>query len=233
MEKEKMGKEKIRQHIYNARGWLDRAEEWLEQNNVLRALSTLFLAGAEIQIPLREKGTASTQVPRASFPWKALAAAASLFLVIAFGSAWYLSSQHPRAQMGVLPEEDEAPATDDVLTEGEQDEEVAHKPDPASVQGGESKVETEAEAAAPKAQPKVTKNRPRTPRAKRSRPVVSPQPAAKPMTVTDLPRERREAPTPSPSPAPAAEKPRAKATVDVDVIDLMATAEAALKGQSQ
>lgn len=228
-----MEKEKIRQHIHNARGWLDRAEEWLEQNNVLRALSTLFLAGAEIQIPLREKGTASAQVHKASFPWKALAAAASLFLVIAFGSTWYLASQHPSERMGALPEEDESPAEDDVQTEQGQDEEVAKKPDPASVQEIESHGEAEVAAKAPKAQPKAAKSRPRAPRAKRPRLLASPQPAAKAITVTDLPKERRETPATSPSPAPAAEKPRAKATVDVDVIDLMATAEAALKGQGQ
>ena len=49
-----MGKEEILKHIKATRLWLDKAEKWVEKNNLIRGLLVLFLASAEIQGPLKE-----------------------------------------------------------------------------------------------------------------------------------------------------------------------------------
>lgn len=48
-----MEKNKILHHIKAMRIWLDKAEGWLEENNVVKAIATLLLASAEIQSPLK------------------------------------------------------------------------------------------------------------------------------------------------------------------------------------
>lgn len=49
-----MSKEHVLKHIKAARLWLDRAQTFVEDNNIVRGLSFLFLASAETQMPLRE-----------------------------------------------------------------------------------------------------------------------------------------------------------------------------------
>lgn len=49
-----MKKEQILKHIQSARVWLDKAQTFVEGNNIIRGLSFLFLASAETQMPLRE-----------------------------------------------------------------------------------------------------------------------------------------------------------------------------------
>jgi hypothetical protein len=46
-------KDKILKHIKATRIWLDKAEKWAENNNLIKAILNLFLASAEIQFPLR------------------------------------------------------------------------------------------------------------------------------------------------------------------------------------
>ena len=49
-----MDKMQILKHIKAAKMWLDKAENWIENNNIAKALTTLLLASCEIQIPLRK-----------------------------------------------------------------------------------------------------------------------------------------------------------------------------------
>jgi hypothetical protein len=46
-------KEIILKHIKASRMWLDKAEKWIENNNLIKGILTLLLASAEIQRPLR------------------------------------------------------------------------------------------------------------------------------------------------------------------------------------
>lgn len=49
-----MKKEKILKSIEETKIWLEKAEKWAKENNLVRALMLLFLASAEIQRPLKE-----------------------------------------------------------------------------------------------------------------------------------------------------------------------------------
>lgn len=83
-------KEKIRKHISATRIWLDKAEDFLEKNNLIKAISNLFLASAEIQVPLRKNADVSfepkEEVATKILPFKkavvGFALAASFVLVI-------------------------------------------------------------------------------------------------------------------------------------------------------
>lgn len=84
-----MNKEQILKHIQAARLWLDKAQDFVEKNNVIRGLSFLFLASAETQMPLRESQKVEKKAPdrKAVFrmnPAYSAALAASVTFIISF-----------------------------------------------------------------------------------------------------------------------------------------------------
>lgn len=92
-----MNKEQILKHIQAARLWLDKAQDFVENNNIIRGLSFLFLASAETQMPLRESHKAEkkerTEKSVLRFrPVYGAAIAASLTFIVSF-AGWKLISQ--------------------------------------------------------------------------------------------------------------------------------------------
>lgn len=92
-----MNKEQILKHIQAARLWLDKAQDFVENNNIIRGLSFLFLASAETQMPLRE----SQKVEKKERPQKSVfrfrpvygaALAASIAFIVSF-TGWKLVMQ--------------------------------------------------------------------------------------------------------------------------------------------
>lgn len=90
-----MSKEQILKHIKAARLWLDRAQSFVEDNNIIRGLSFLFLASAETQLPLRESQKAEktdkkeAKKPALLKPAYGMALAAGLTFVVAL-AGWKL-----------------------------------------------------------------------------------------------------------------------------------------------
>lgn len=90
-----MNKEQILKHIQAARVWLDKAQDFVENNNIIRGLSFLFLASAETQMPLREsKISAKKEQPEKSVfrfkPVYSAALAASITFIISF-AGWKMA----------------------------------------------------------------------------------------------------------------------------------------------
>lgn len=86
-----MEKSKILHHIKAVRMWLDKAEGWLEENNVVKAIATLLLASAEIQSPLKAHLKVKKEPQKIYRPTKIIARfaiAASFVLVV--GTISYL-----------------------------------------------------------------------------------------------------------------------------------------------
>jgi len=87
-----MAKEQILKHIHAARVWLDKAQAFVENNNVVRGLSFLFLASAETQMPLRESHKTKTKKQPAKNALRIRptygAALAASFLLFASLAAW-------------------------------------------------------------------------------------------------------------------------------------------------
>ncbi len=84
-----MKKEQILKHIQSARIWLDKAQTFVEGNNIIRGLSFLFLASAETQMPLREsrkaEKTGEKEIKKVTFmkPAYGIALAAGLSFIVA------------------------------------------------------------------------------------------------------------------------------------------------------
>lgn len=88
-------KDKLLNHITGARNWLDKAKDAVSENQVLKALSLLFLAQAEIKIPLKESASSfhSSGAQKPSRSWIPAAVAASVFGLAALGAYAYIASQ--------------------------------------------------------------------------------------------------------------------------------------------
>lgn len=105
-------KDKIKKHISATRIWLDKAEDFLEKNNVIKAIANLFLASAEIQLPLRKNADVSfeskeeeTKTKIISFKRvaKGLALAASFILVIWAASVLKFNYEQQTAKIQTKP----------------------------------------------------------------------------------------------------------------------------------
>lgn len=87
-------KERIKKHIWAARHWLDQAESWLERNNFIRTFSNFFLVIAELQLPMRaqavHKKELEAQKRSPSRPMWRYALAASVVLALMALSSFYL-----------------------------------------------------------------------------------------------------------------------------------------------
>lgn len=99
-----MNKEKILHHIRAAKLWLDKAEEFVKNNQLTKGLLNLLLANAEIRMPLKESFKKEEKIPqRESFFIKRLPAftiAASIVILI-FVSAYVIGVQYQLAKREV------------------------------------------------------------------------------------------------------------------------------------
>lgn len=95
-----MEKEVILKHIKATRIWLDKAENWLENNNLIKAILTLFLASAEIQTPLKNLQKESAEIHRREklrknyIKYYISTAVAASFLIISTFVYFYFKSTH-------------------------------------------------------------------------------------------------------------------------------------------
>ncbi|PIU66032.1 MAG: hypothetical protein COS84_06210 [Armatimonadetes bacterium CG07_land_8_20_14_0_80_40_9] len=104
-----MGKEEILKHIKATRLWLDKAEKWVEKNNLVRGLLVLFLASAEIQGPLKESVEERKVTPyiagrHLNLRYLPAIGIAATFLVISFAVGYLWLNTRPSSVMVSKPE---------------------------------------------------------------------------------------------------------------------------------
>lgn len=87
-----MEKSKILSHIKAVRLWLDKAENLLSENNIVKAVAILIIASSELQLPIREYFKIKKEEKRVSKVSKVIArvAIAASFVFI-FGGIGYLT----------------------------------------------------------------------------------------------------------------------------------------------
>lgn len=228
-----MDKKNVRLHIRAAKRWLDEAEKWLEKSSIPRTISNLLLAVAEIQMPLRSqfapkreesKQKSAEEQPIILKRAPVYALAATILLALALGVQVFRQPNSQMASNRAIPKKATHQARSKIV-----------KPEPESTQ------ELKQPLKQIQATPKLRVSSQRVKRAF-SHTSTPPELRSKRQSKAELPRKKVQVMAKLPGTAkpnqgalvaPPATIPTKRENPHLDVIDLMVTAEQALKGKTE